>query len=62
MSNNCCKDCEKRYVGCHSKCEEYMEQWRLAREKEKLKLAKYTEGGTDSYLRHIRNYYKRKRR
>lgn len=22
----CCKDCEKRYVGCHSSCEEYNEQ------------------------------------
>lgn len=20
----CCKDCEKRYVGCHSKCDTYI--------------------------------------
>lgn len=20
----CCKDCEKRYVGCHSTCEDYI--------------------------------------
>lgn len=23
---SCCKDCEERYVGCHSKCEKYIKQ------------------------------------
>ena len=22
----CCKGCQKRYVGCHSQCKEYIEQ------------------------------------
>lgn len=22
----CCKDCQKRFVGCHSSCKEYLEQ------------------------------------
>ena len=21
---NCCKDCEKRQIGCHSNCEDYL--------------------------------------
>lgn len=24
MSVSCCKDCDKRYVGCHSECEDYI--------------------------------------
>lgn len=23
MSQTCCKDCKKRYQGCHDSCEEY---------------------------------------
>lgn len=22
----CCKDCEERYVGCHSTCEKYLQE------------------------------------
>jgi len=22
----CCKDCEERYIGCHSKCEKYIKE------------------------------------
>lgn len=33
----CCKDCELRYIGCHSECEIYME------EKEKYLLQKQKE-------------------
>lgn len=28
-----CKDCSKRYLGCHSKCDEY-QAFRAARDKE----------------------------
>lgn len=31
----CCKDCEKRQIGCHSTCEEYIAQAkRLKKERE----------------------------
>ena len=23
---SCCKDCEERYIGCHSKCERYIQE------------------------------------
>ena len=26
MTINCCKDCEKRHVGCHGVCQEYISQ------------------------------------
>ena len=31
MNLSPCKDCEKRYVGCHSECEQYKE-FRVARD------------------------------
>lgn len=31
MKNPPCKDCEERFVGCHSQCEKYKE-WRSARD------------------------------
>ena len=31
-----CKGCEKRYVGCHSKCEEYIDYKKRAEEASKL--------------------------
>lgn len=35
MKITCCKDCRGRYVGCHSECEEYIEQKaRLEKHKE----------------------------
>ena len=33
----CCRDCPKRYVGCHSECEEYL-QAKEEREKKRLKI------------------------
>lgn len=33
---SCCKDCTERYVGCHSKCEKYLEEKQLL-EKQKNK-------------------------
>lgn len=24
--NCCCKDCKERYVGCHSKCQQYIKE------------------------------------
>lgn len=27
-----CRGCEKRHIGCHAECEEYMESWRKNRE------------------------------
>jgi len=26
MGITCCKDCAKRYLGCHDKCEDYLKQ------------------------------------
>ena len=41
----CCKDCTKRYVGCHSKCDSYLKEkqaWDAAREQRaKTKLMNY---------------------
>lgn len=35
MKITCCKGCQGRYVGCHSECEEYIEQKaRLEKHKE----------------------------
>lgn len=31
MKNPPCKDCDERFVGCHSQCEEY-KKWRSARD------------------------------
>ena len=27
-----CRGCEKRHIGCHAECEEYMAAWRKNRE------------------------------
>lgn len=35
----CCKDCTKRYLGCHDKCEEYQRQSKEHKER-KEKVAK----------------------
>jgi len=32
MNQTCCKDCVKRYLGCHGSCEEY-KQFKHQREK-----------------------------
>lgn len=39
MKENSCKDCQDRYIGCHSNCEKYKE-WKAKKneEKEKIKL------------------------
>ena len=28
-----CKDCEKRYVGCHGRCEKYLEYYKANQER-----------------------------
>jgi hypothetical protein len=40
----CCKNCEKRYIGCHSTCDEYI-TYRAAKdeENEKIRKLKYAE-------------------
>lgn len=43
-SSTCCKGCEKRYVGCHSKCKLYLEyRSKLNDFNEKIKKEKYKE-------------------
>ena len=32
----CCKGCEERYVGCHSKCEKYITQKQTLEKSKKL--------------------------
>lgn len=32
---NCCKGCKDRYVGCHGKCEAYIEQRKALSERNK---------------------------
>lgn len=34
MLTICCKDCTKRYVGCHSKCKDY-KQFKIENEKKR---------------------------
>lgn len=37
---SCCKDCEDRYLGCHSECDKYkkqIEEWNKAKEEFKKK-------------------------
>lgn len=34
MLTSCCQNCTKRYVGCHSKCEDY-KQYKIENEKKK---------------------------
>ncbi len=39
-----CKNCDKRHIGCHSKCEDYAEQRRVIEERnEKVKAEKIKE-------------------
>lgn len=37
MTKNPCKDCEKRYLGCHSECEQYLD-WKKAHQDAKDKM------------------------
>ena len=39
-----CKDCQDRYVSCHSSCDQY-KQWKadLSSEKEKIRKVRYAE-------------------
>ena len=39
MTNTVCRYCEKRYVGCHSSCEDYIAE-KKAREAEKAEMRK----------------------
>ena len=37
---SCCKDCEDRFVGCHSKCDKYkkqIEEWEKAKKEYRKK-------------------------
>jgi len=36
-----CMDCKKRFVGCHSRCPEYLERWERDRERDRKKVAEY---------------------
>ena len=35
MGIECCKDCQKRHIGCHGSCPEYIAQAQAAREERK---------------------------
>ena len=35
---SCCKDCQRRKVGCHSSCEEYIKEKAAAEENRKKKV------------------------
>ena len=32
----CCKDCEERYIGCHSKCEKYITEKQMLEKSKEL--------------------------
>ena len=47
-----CKGCEKRYVGCHASCEEYLEARRKGDElKEKMLREKHKRNDINSFRR-----------
>lgn len=51
MGIECCKDCQKRHIGCHGSCTEYIAQAQEAREeREKRWKAKKGENGADAVL------------
>ena len=56
-NNRCCKGCEKRYVGCHSTCEEYKE---YRKEMDEQKQNKHLKREIEVYL--IQQSLKKKRR
>lgn len=43
----CCKECKKRYMGCHSKCEDYLA---AKAENERIKEEKHKQSVTDGYF------------
>lgn len=44
----CCKDCEKRYPGCHDYCEDYLDE-KEQDEKLKAKIRKEKQAEDDYY-------------
>jgi hypothetical protein len=58
----CCIDCTKRYVGCHSKCEDYLKFRRELDEKNEARIkAKQEEDRYISYCVDVNRRVKRKR-
>lgn len=52
----CCKDCEKREVGCHSTCEEYIRQ---SEETKKINELKWKEKHTyDDHIDRVAKFRK----
>lgn len=47
---SCCKDCTKRHVGCHDKCEEYANFKKELKEKKRVKTAMMQDKAYYSYL------------
>lgn len=55
-----CKDCQKRYVGCHSECEEYQAFRKdYEEQKEKRKQEKLLPIKSANQVRKIERYQKR---
>lgn len=51
MGIECCKDWQKRHIGCHGSCLEYIAQAQAAREeKEKRRKAKKGQNEADAVL------------
>lgn len=51
MSITCCKDCQKRHIGCHGSCPEYIAQAKAASaERERLRKQKKGENEADAVL------------
>ena len=53
MNQTCCKDCLKRYLGCHDSCEDYkkFKEKRLIANKKEREF-KGNSAGWDSYNKH----------
>lgn len=51
MGIECCKDCQKRHIGCHGSCTEYIAQAQAAREeRERRRKEKKGENEADAVL------------
>lgn len=57
LQNQCCKDCHKRYSGCHSECPDYIA---AKEESEKIRQQLIKEGLIKGYL--ADSSFKRKKR
>lgn len=57
MHCKCCKECEKRTVGCHISCEDYAKFKKLrAEEQETYRHARYIEYSLEDRVNRARRY------